>query len=220
MSIFSQTNEITYILNSNKEGIIIVGAGGHGKSMTSLLMADGKKVIGILDDEPSTWQTRILGVPVLGPLDLLLEYSDHSVLNALGDNKSRKSVVDRFPGSNWIGFKSPLAYIHPSARIGEGTVILTFAIIAADVVLEDHVIVSTHTTVGHDTHIHDFAHVAPGTQIAGGVQIGNTAMLGMGSVVCPGVRIGDDTIVAAGAVVVNDIDSGVSVFGTPAKPKM
>jgi len=199
-------------MEAHTKGIIVLGAGGHGKSIVSVLIADGMKVLGILDDAPESWNTKIVGVPVLGALELLQEYPDHPVIVGVG-------VVKRFPKARWTTFKSKQAYINPTAQIGEGTVVFPFAVVGADVQLGDHVIISSHTTLGHDTQVEDYVHITPGVQIAGDVRIRRLAMLGLSSVVCPKVQIGKGATMAAGAVAVYDIEADVIAYGTPARVK-
>jgi len=206
-------------MEAHTKGIIVLGAGGHGKSIVSVLIADGMKVLGILDDAPESWNTKIVGVPVLGALELLQEYPDHPVIVGVGDNKQREIVVKRFPKARWTTFKSKQAYINPTAQIGEGTVVFPFAVVGADVQLGDHVIISSHTTLGHDTQVEDYVHITPGVQIAGDACIERQAMLGLSSVICPKVRIGQNATLAAGAVAVYDIEAGSMAYGTPARVK-
>jgi len=75
------------------------------------------KVLGILDDAPESWNTKIVGVPVLGALELLQEYPDHPVIVGVGDNKQREIVVKRFPKARWTTFKSKQAYTNLCRRI-------------------------------------------------------------------------------------------------------
>lgn len=199
-----------------KEGILVLGAGGHGKSVVGVLLASGSPVAGVLVDSPEKWGQEIQGVLILGPISALIRYPDCSAVIALGENAARRSVAERFPNARWASVLHPQAYINPTARIGLGTVVFPGAIIGADVILGNHVIVSGNTTVGHDAVIDDYAHVAPGVQIGGEARVGRAAMLGIGSVVCPKVHVGEDAVLGAGAVAVKNIPAGCRAFGVPA----
>jgi sugar O-acyltransferase (sialic acid O-acetyltransferase NeuD family) len=200
-------------------GTLVIGAGGHGKSVVSVLLVTGTAIAGVLDDDPDSRGRVVLGVPVLGPVSDLALYPDHPVVIGLGDNAARRAVAERFPDARWASVVYPGSYVNPSAIIGAGTVVFPGAIIGADAVIGSHVIVSGHTTIGHDTTLHDYVHVAPGVQIAGRVTVGRGAMLGIGSIVCPQVQIGEDSTLAAGAVAVYDIPAGCVAFGSPARPR-
>ena len=203
----------------DSDGIIVLGAGGHGKSLISIMLADQQKIIGVLDDDPKTWHTKILDVPVLGSIELIEEYSKNKVCNGFGHNRKRKSLVQKYPLLKWTGFTSSLAYINPKAKIGVGSFIFPFAVVGAEVIIGDHAIISSHTTLGHDTIIGNYAQVAPGVQVAGDAIIEDEVMLGIGSIVCPKVSVGTGATLAAGAVAVKDIASGITVYGPPARPR-
>lgn len=204
---------------TKEDSVIVLGAGGHGKSVASVLLAEGYSVLGILDDDANYWNTKIVGVPVLGAMDLLYQYPKNPVIVGVGFNKVRKRIVERFPQANFMTVKSSLAYINPTSTIALGCIIFPFAVVGADVKIGEHVIVSAHTTMGHDTIVENFAHLAPGVMIAGGCHIGNGAMLGLGSVVCPKVQLGEGSMLAAGAVAIKNIPAGKTAYGWPAKPK-
>jgi sugar O-acyltransferase (sialic acid O-acetyltransferase NeuD family) len=197
--------------------VLVLGAGGHGKSVVAVLLASGRQVVGVLDDSAPTWATQLQGVPVLGPIAELPKHPSCDVLIGLGENDARRKVAALFPQARWTRLVHPGAYVNPTARLGAGTVVFPSAVIGADAVLGAHVIVSSHTTVGHDTVLEDFAQLAPGVQVAGGAHVGSGAMLGIGSIVCPGVRIGENATLAAGAVAVRDIPAGCTAFGVPAR---
>ena len=206
-------------MSMDSVGIIVLGAGGHGKSLISILLADQQKIIGVLDDDPTTWHTEILDVPVLGPMKLIESYSGNPVCNGIGNNKKRKAVVQRFPNVKWTGHNSSWAYINPKAKIGVGTFIFPFAVVGAEAIIGEHAIISSHTTLGHDANIGNFSQLAPGVQVAGDAVIEEAVMLGMGSIVCPKVRVGTGATLAAGAVAVKDISSDITVYGSPARPR-
>jgi acetyltransferase EpsM len=203
---------------TEERGIIVLGAGGHGKSVVSVLLASGAPVTGVLDDTPEKWGQEIQGVPILGPISDFERYPKCLAVIGLGENLERHALAVRFPGDHWATVLYQHAYINPTARIGSGAVVFPGAVIGADVVIGEHVIVSGNVTVGHDTILEDFVQLAPGVQLAGHVHVGRGAMLGIGSVVCPRLKIGENATLGAGAVAVSDIPAGCLAFGVPAKP--
>lgn len=207
------------LMNNKESQIIVLGAGGHGKTIVSVIQASGYSAFGILDDDSETWGKQILGITVLGAIDKIREYPDYGVVMGFGDNTKRKKIALEYPDLNWVTIRSTSAYINPTAKIGLGCVVFANAVIGADVSIGDHSIASANITIGHDSVIEDYVHIAPGVQIAGGTYTETGVMLGMGSIVCPEVRIGKNTVLGAGAVAVKDLPADSVAFGMPAKTK-
>ncbi len=197
---------------------IVAGAGGHGKVVVSLLQELGYRVIALLDDDRSKWGSCILSVPVEGPVKKLREIACSGAILAVGSNRTRLDLAEKFQGMTWLSAVHPYSWVHPSVKIGEGSVIFAGGIIQPDTVIGRHCIINTGVTVDHDCRIEDGAHLAPGCHLAGNVFVGKGAFLGVGVSVIPGCCIGKGTIVGAGASVVSDLPEGVVAVGVPARP--
>jgi len=198
----------------------LFGAGGHAKVVLSTSLASGLVVDGLFDDDPQKQGAEILGVKVKGTIaDAAREGPARGVL-AIGDNRTRRVLAQRPQNKEWewLTLVHPKAYVHPSVRLGPGTVVFAGAVIQPDTRVGAHAIINTGATVDHDCHIGDFVHIAPGAHLAGDVIVEEGALVGIGAVVLPGVRIGAWTIVGAGAVVTEDLPPCVVAVGVPAKP--
>lgn len=198
------------------KSVILVGAGGHGRSVLSLLAELGMTATAIYDDAPGTWGKTVLGVPVRGPIAELDTRGDTPVVLGLGDNAARKRVAELFPSVTWATVVHPRAYVTASAQIGPGSVVFPFAVVGTEVILGAHVIINCNATVGHDSRLGDYAQAAIGAQVAGGSTVGAGALLAAGCVVCPKVTIGEWAILAAGAVAVRDVPPRSTAYGIPA----
>jgi len=198
-------------------GIVVIGGGGHAKVVIGALQAAERLVIAVYDDDPATWGTALLGVRVVGPISAVKKESYEGVI-AIGDNVTRKVISEKVK-LQWTTVTHPTAYVHPSVRVGVGSVVFAGAVLQPETKIGDHVIVNTGATVDHDCTIGDFVHIAPGANLAGAVQLGEGAFLGIGSTVNPGVSIGAWTVVGAGGVVTRSLPDHVVAFGVPAKIK-
>ena len=199
-------------------GGVIIGAGGHAKVVISTLQGAKVSVAAVFDDNQTLWGTKIMGVTVSGPVaSIERKQFDFGVI-AIGNNSKRKQIADSFD-LNWATAVHPTAYVHPSVKIGAGSVIFAGAVIQPETVIGEHVIINTGASVDHDCIIDDYVHIAPGVHLAGNVQLGEGTFLGIGSSVIPGVKIGAWTIIGAGGVVIRDIPDETIAVGVPARSK-
>jgi sugar O-acyltransferase (sialic acid O-acetyltransferase NeuD family) len=196
---------------SEKDGIVVIGAGGHAKVVISTLAARGLPIAAVFDDDDTKWGMDAQGTRV-SPTE---RERGGSAVIGIGDNGKRRDVASAL-NFEWQTVIHPSAYVHPSARLGRGTVVFAGAVVQPDAVIGDHVIVNTGATVDHDCVVGDYAHLAPGVHLAGSVQVGEGAFLGIGSVVIPGVKIGRWSTLGAGAVAIRDLADGVVAVGVPA----
>jgi sugar O-acyltransferase (sialic acid O-acetyltransferase NeuD family) len=203
-------------------GLLIIGAGGHGKVVADAALSSGRWTdIVFLDDawpekkENGRWD-------ILGKAHHFQKwrtrYEDAVV--AIGNNRLRLTF------QHWLveaGFHI-VSVIHPSAQvsrfaqIGTGSVVFANAVVNVDSVIGEGAIINTAATVDHDCRLGMGVHLSPGAHLAGGVSVGDFSWIGIGGVVRQLISIGSDVVVAAGAVVVVDIPDGITVAGVPARP--
>ena len=204
------------VIIKNYPIMYLFGASGHGKVIKEILNANGVKVEAFVDDNPNVNECG--GRPVLHDATGL-----SPMIVSIGVNRIRKMIVERLRANNSaIEFATaihPSAVISPSAKIGEGTVVMAGAVVNADAVIGKHCIVNTGATVDHDCVIGDYCHIAPGANVSGGTHIGEGTWIGVGACVIQCLNIGKDCMIGAGSVVVKDIPDGVTAYGNPCKVK-
>jgi sugar O-acyltransferase (sialic acid O-acetyltransferase NeuD family) len=201
-------------------GFAIVGAGGHARVVIDVLRSCDAAVWGCVDDNLSLRGGECCGVPVRGPVDMLVVDRPRidGIIVAIGDNENRVSLARlvRAAGFLLISAVHPSAIIARNAHIGAGSVVMAGVVIQPGAVLGENVIVNTGSTVDHDCVLEEGAHLAPGVHLAGSVRVGARSMLGIGTVVIPNRRVGRDCVVGAGSVVIRDLPDGTVAFGAPA----
>jgi len=210
----------------HKHPIALFGASGHAKVILDILEKSGDvEIAGLFDDNEAKRGTSLLGYPVLGGRDELLEYAKKypgfEVIISIGINIIRMTLAGWFR-ERGIGFGTavhPSAVIGRGAVIGAGTVVMATAVVNPDARMGEHVIVNTGATVDHDCVIGPGVHLAPGVAVCGGVTIGQDTLVGVGARVLPNLNIGNAVIIGGGAVVTTDVADGVTVVGCPAKPQ-
>ena len=108
--------------------VIIIGAGGHSKAIADVIVKSGDLIVGFLDDTPYKQDCIVYNDKrVLGTIceDVINKYLDCYFIIAIGDNKARKHIAERFPYLKWYTAIDPSAVIGSNVSIGEGTAIMT-----------------------------------------------------------------------------------------------
>lgn len=202
--------------------MVVIGAGGHAKVVIEAIRAGGLgEIRGLIDPAPAT--QNVLGLPVLGGDEMLPELMAQDItvaVVALGNNAVRQRIGAKLRAFGFAlpAIVHPSALISPSARLGEGVVVMARAVVGTEAMVGDFAIINTSASIDHDNVIAAAAHVAPGCALAGNVAVGERTLVGVGSAVRPGVTIAADVVVGAGSAVVSDIPAGITVAGAPARP--
>ena len=200
------------------KGVTILGAGGHAKVVISTLMSAGFQIKRILDDNPDKWGSRIFDIDVTGPFSRIDPGSTEHAVIAIGDNKTRKRIAEKLQHVRWVtAVIHPDAYVHPSVRLGRGTVVFAKAAVQPDTVIGDHCVVNTGGTIDHDCRIGNYVHIAPGVNLAGEVCLGEGVFCGIGGKAITGITVGRWSTVGAGGVVINDLPEYSLAVGIPAR---
>lgn len=201
--------------------LLIVGSGGHAKSVTETAIAAGYLPVGTL--APRGSQT-LFDLPYLGDdtqAGDLFAQGFKVAFVAIGENSLRLQLGRRLMK---IGFKCPTivhpaAIVSPRARLDCGVLVMPHAVIGADAAIGAFAIVNTAAVVEHDCEVGEGAHLAPRSALGGAVRVGACTLMGVGSVARPGAVIGSNVTVGAGAAVVADLADGTVAFGVPAKER-
>ncbi|TLU86007.1 MAG: acetyltransferase [Chlorobium sp.] len=202
------------------EKLAIIGASGHGKVVADAALCSGWDEVIFFDD---AWpELSKVGIwKVIGNTRKLLEQGENigKVVVAIGNNairleKQQSLQIANIPLATII---HPSAIISPFSEIGSGSVVFAGAVINPFAQIGSGCIINTGSSIDHDCWIADGVHISPGAHLGGNVHVGRATWLGIGTSVKHGIHIGENVIVGAGAAVVNDIASGLTVVGVPAR---
>lgn len=204
---------------NEKKGLVIIGAGGHGRVCADIALKMNKwKEIAFLDDDPTIGHS--MGIPIIGTTREFGQHvADYDIFVAIGNNRVRADVYTQLENQ---GTSIP-ALIHPKAVLGEDVSIGAGAVVMAGTVVNPCTkigkgcIINTGSTIDHDCVIEDYVHISPGVNVAGSVSVGALTWLGIGSVVNNNLSITSGCTVGAGAVVIADILEPGTYVGVPAR---
>ncbi|MCL2392560.1 MAG: acetyltransferase [Oscillospiraceae bacterium] len=201
---------------ANKE-YIILGAGGHGAVIADILTKRSFTIKGFLDDGVAVG-TVVMGVKVLGKINLCVNYSECMFIIGVGNNAIRKQIAETY-SLEYGSAIHPSAIIGDQVKIGRGSVLMAGCVVNPRTSIGQHCIVNTSASLDHDNTVGDFVHVSPGAVSGGDVRIGAGTHIGIGACVRNGISICSDVVIGAGAVVVKSITEPGVYIGVPAKRK-
>lgn len=201
--------------------LILVGGGGHCKSVIDAAESAGFTILGILD-MPEKVGNKVLSTNVIGTDNDIPAYVDKAeFVITVGFIKNPDIRINLFNRIKAAGGKlstiiASTAYVSKYAIIGEGTVVLHQAFVNADAKIGKNVILNTASNVEHDAIIGDNCHISTGAMINGECKVGARCFIGSQSVLANCVSVGDDIIVGAGSFVRNSIQQKGIYCGNPA----
>jgi sugar O-acyltransferase (sialic acid O-acetyltransferase NeuD family) len=209
---------------SDKEKIILVGAGGHCKSVIDVIEQEGKFAIAGIIDVKEKLNTMQSGYKVIATdeqlPDLVKEVGNFCVtIGQIESGEARLRIYETLKslGAQLPVIISPKAYVSPRTKLGDGTVVMHGAVVNAGASLGANTIVNSLALVEHDAKVGDHCHVSTHAVINGEVIIGNHVFVGSSAVIINNVSVGNRIVIGAGAVVHKSISEKGTYAGNPAK---
>ena len=195
-----------------KEKIILIGGGGHCKSCVDVIEHEGKYRIAGIVDLPEKLHQKGLGYEIIAAdddLPQLVNKYENSLIT-LGQIKSPEKRIRIFQTLKELGAKlpviiSPLAYVSKHAEIGDGTIIMHYALINAGAKIGSNCIINTKALIEHDAVIGDHCHIATGAIINGGVRVGSGTFFGSNAVCKEYIEIRENTVIGCGAKITKNV---------------
>lgn len=208
----------------SKPTLILVGGGGHCRSIIDVIELEGKWAIAGIVDRKELVGQEVLGHRITAD-DTMLEQlarAGHRFLVTAGQVKDaglRRDLFTRIQeaGGQLATVVSPLARVAPSAQLGAGTVVCHMAVVNSNARVGLNCIVNTGALVEHDARVGNTCHVATGAIVNGGSVVGDRTFIGSRATLVQAVRVGNDCVIGAGAVVLNDVPDGSIMVGQPAR---
>lgn len=205
--------------------LILVGGGGHCKSVIEVAESAGWEIAGVLDTFENVGK-NVLNYPVIGTDELIPLWAGRAeFVVTVGQIKSaalRRGLHKKISDAKGrlATLIAPTAYVSSRASIGEGSVVMHHALVNADARIGAGCIVNTFAGVEHDAVVGDFCHISTGALVNGNCSVGEGSFLGSQSVMVNGTSICSGCVVAAGAVVRKNIVSKGIYSGNPALLKI
>ncbi len=168
--------------------LILVGGGGHCRSVIDVAECAGYTILGILD-RPENVGKRVLGCLVIGVDADMTKYTETAdFVVTVGQIKSPSLRIKLHKmleeaGCHLATIISSLAHVSKYATIGEGTIVMHKAVINADARVGKGCIINTFANIEHDVVIGDYCHISTGVMVNGGAKIAGGTFVGSQSTI-------------------------------------
>jgi len=150
-----------------------------------------------------------------GALPLSKLDTNHKVVIAIGDPKTRRRIAEQLPKET-----NYATLIHPSAQIidnkdtyiHKGSIICANVVITNDVVIGEHSHINLGATIGHNCRIGKFNTLSPSVNVSGNVTTGSCVYLGTNCAIKEKMNITSNVTIGMGSTVIGDVmESGTYV---------
>lgn len=201
--------------------LILIGGGGHCKSVIEAAESAGYTILGVLDVAENVGK-NVLSYKIIGTDEDIPTYVDKAeFVITVGFIKNPTIRIKLYNKVKEAGGKlatviASTAHVSKYAEIGEGTVVLHQAFVNADAKVGCNVILNNFVNIEHDAVIGDQCHISTGAMVNGECKVGKNCFIGSQSVLANCITVGDDIIVGAGSFVRKSIFEKGIYSGNPA----
>lgn len=191
------------------KGIILIGGGGHCKSVIDVIEQEGQfEIVGIVD-KPEFFGSDILGYSVIGndsDLGFLIKKCKYALVT-VGQIKSPLLRIRLFELAEKSGFIlpniiSPRAYVSKYAAVGKGTIIMHDALVNANTQIGENCIINSKALIEHDCSISNHCHISTSATINGGAIVKSGSFIGSGTITKESIIIGKNSFIKAKSLVI------------------
>lgn len=206
-----------------KDSIILIGGGDHcGNCIDTIEQENKFKIAGIVDI-PEKLHQKVLGYEIFATdNDIPQLVKDYKYfLISIGHILTAGPRIKMYNTLKSYGVQlpvvvSPLAYVSPHASIGEGTIIMPFAVIDTLVNVGNNCIIQYHSMLAHGAILEDHCHVSVNS-VLGKCRLESGTFVGVNCWINNGVRVAPRTVIGSASNVIKSINETGVYAGNPAK---
>jgi len=198
-----------------QQEIVLLGGGGHCRACIDVIERGGEYAVGPIVDLPERAGSKVLGyevteqdehIPVLAHLYGLFLVTAGQITSPALRIRLFEEVMAA--GGSLPVIVSPLAYVSPHARLGDGTIVMHGAMVNAGAVVGRNCIINSRALVEHDAVIGDHCHISTGALVNGEVVVEQGTFWGSGAVSREQIRVGRGCVIGCNATLKKSIGAG------------
>lgn len=177
-----------------------MGAGGAGKELAAMLVADGVSVQ-FVDDKITD---DVLGISVVGNVDWLGNQQSASFIISVAHCGIRKKIWEqlRLVKSNVSMESSHSLVMLPNFfHLGVGSILMPHVRVTSDAVIGENSLIHYGCHLSHDTHIGSHCVLMHNVTITSGVTIEDEVFIGANTLISKNTTIKKGTVIPANTVI-------------------
>lgn len=191
-----------------KDEILLIGGGGHCKSVIDVIeTAETYTIVGIIDRKELIGH-QVLGYKIIGcdeDLSMLVSRYPNALIT-VGQIRNANVRIKLYGLLVSLGYNlpvvvSPRAYVSKHAVLGKGTIVLHDALINAQARIGDNCIINSKALIEHDCKIGNHCHISTGAVLNGATQIGSGTFIGSTAVSKEGSNVPESSFIKAGSII-------------------
>ena len=202
-----------------KKKLIIIGGGGHARSILGLLIKNKltSRIIGYSDNKKSN-----LPIKYLGNDNIILKNfkkKDVEIVIGVGIHLSiREKIIRKFKKYNFFTLVDKDSKIISNLPLGKGTIIYPNANVSSNVKIKNYCVIHNSTTIDHDVQIQSNSYIDPGAVVCGNAKIGKNVLIGANATLIQDTILADRCKLGAGSVLIKSCKTkNKTLIGSPAK---
>ena len=196
---------------------IVIGSGGHSRSLISLLIKNKKNKINIRSYAKLILKEKIFNIKVQ-KLNLELDLKgNNNYFLAVGDIKIRKKYFDilKEKNKNTPNVISKSSNLNININLGNANFIGENVFIGPYTNIGSNNIINTSCSIDHECILGNHCNLSPGVILGGRVKIEDNVFIGMGVCIADNVKIGKNVIIGANSFVNKSIENPGTYYGNP-----
>ena len=182
---------------------VIIGCGGHAKSILDVILFNEPDADVVFLDENAKENEKILNCPVLKDYNI----KDEKVIIGIGDNVKRRKLSEKYY-NNLTSVISKTAYIGKDVKIGKGVFIAHNTYVGIFSEIGDFSVVNTGAIIEHECKLEKCVFIGPNSTICGKANVGANTFIGADTTILPRINICSDVTIGAKSLVAKEIQSG------------
>jgi UDP-N-acetylbacillosamine N-acetyltransferase len=202
---------------ATNQQLIVLGFGGHARSVADVALALGYKKLVFVDEQAKEGE-MFLDFPVLK------SFTPHypkawCAFPASGIGLVRQAQSESIEQQGWqlVSLVAPSATLGVGCAVGDGVFVGQQSHIGPMAKVGRGSIVNSGAVVEHECSVGEWAHVSVNATMAGRSRLGDYSILGAGATVIDGLMVNNQTTIGAGAVVCKSIAVAGVYVGVPAR---